>query len=170
MICEKRTLMSGEVKVYLDGDTDHPTLAGTGTEDYIGGRWGMAPFAHRYQGCLVAKDELLSFYRYHIADPVFFQHDCRVTIQQMTGGDKNAVLGMVKAGAPVKVVGVARKGQELMPLADIPQGVKPQDAPDGFLIVYTCYDVSATAYFYLDRPEDALPPLQAFVQRCAGLK
>ena len=26
----------GEVKVYLDGDTELPTLCGTGTEDYIG--------------------------------------------------------------------------------------------------------------------------------------
>ena len=34
----------GEVKVYLDGDTDHPTLQGTGTEDYIGSGWG--------QGCV----------------------------------------------------------------------------------------------------------------------
>jgi len=30
----------GEVKVYLDGDTEYPTLCGTGTEDYIGsGLW-----------------------------------------------------------------------------------------------------------------------------------
>lgn len=27
----------GEVKFYLDGDTDYPTICGTGTEDYFGG-------------------------------------------------------------------------------------------------------------------------------------
>jgi hypothetical protein len=31
----------GEVKMYLDGDTDLPTLVGTGTEDYIGTAWGQ---------------------------------------------------------------------------------------------------------------------------------
>ncbi len=29
----------GEFKFYLDGDTDHPTICGTGTEDYFGGAW-----------------------------------------------------------------------------------------------------------------------------------
>jgi len=29
----------GEVKIFLDGDTQHPTLCGTGTEDYIGTGW-----------------------------------------------------------------------------------------------------------------------------------
>jgi hypothetical protein len=31
----------GEVKIYIDGDTDHPTLSGTGTEDYIATGWGQ---------------------------------------------------------------------------------------------------------------------------------
>ena len=30
----------GEVKFYMDGDTDHPTICGTGTEDYFGGAVG----------------------------------------------------------------------------------------------------------------------------------
>ncbi len=39
----------GEFKAYLDGDTDFPTICGTGTEDYFGGAWGFgetfsAPF------------------------------------------------------------------------------------------------------------------------------
>jgi Protein of unknown function (DUF2961) len=29
----------GEMKFYLDGDTDFPTICGTGTEDYFGGAW-----------------------------------------------------------------------------------------------------------------------------------
>src|SRR4029079_5990915 len=58
----------GEVKVYLDGDTDLPTLCGTGTEDYIGTAWGQGRFAHLYQGCPVADGEAMAycFYRYHI--------------------------------------------------------------------------------------------------------
>ena len=39
----------GEVKVYLDGDAELPTICGTGLEDYVGSAWGMgahhAPFA-----------------------------------------------------------------------------------------------------------------------------
>lgn len=44
----------GEVKLYLDGDTDHPTLSGTGTEDYIGTAWEQGQYAHLYQGCTIA--------------------------------------------------------------------------------------------------------------------
>ena len=29
----------GEIKFYLDGDTDFPTICGTGTEDYFGGSY-----------------------------------------------------------------------------------------------------------------------------------
>ena len=35
----------GEVKVYLDGDRENPTLVGTGTEDYIGSGWGQGEYA-----------------------------------------------------------------------------------------------------------------------------
>ncbi len=31
----------GEIKFYLDGDQDFPTICGTGTEDYFGGAWGF---------------------------------------------------------------------------------------------------------------------------------
>jgi len=31
----------GEVKFYLDGDVDFPTICGTGTEDYFGGAWNF---------------------------------------------------------------------------------------------------------------------------------
>lgn len=34
----------GEVKFYLDGDTDQPTMADNGTEDYFGGSFGFSPF------------------------------------------------------------------------------------------------------------------------------
>jgi hypothetical protein len=40
----------GEVKIYLDGDRDFPTLSGTGAEDYIGTAWGQGKFDHLYQG------------------------------------------------------------------------------------------------------------------------
>ena len=43
----------GEIKFYLDGDTDYPTICGTGTEDYFGGAWnfdvpgkGYTEFSH----------------------------------------------------------------------------------------------------------------------------
>ena len=34
------------MKFYLDGDTDYPTICGTGTEDYIGFAWGMDEALH----------------------------------------------------------------------------------------------------------------------------
>jgi len=75
----------GEVKVYLDGDTEYPTLCGTGTEDYIGTGWGQGRYDHLYQGCHIADRENMQycFYRYHILDPIYFRKDIKVTIQQI---------------------------------------------------------------------------------------
>src|SRR5579863_2834867 len=74
----------GEVKIYLDGDTDHPTLCGTGTEDYVGTGWGLGAYSHRYQGCPLADSarSRYAFYRYHVPDPIYFHSDIRVTCQQ----------------------------------------------------------------------------------------
>ena len=40
----------GEVKIYKDGDTDYPTICGTGLEDYVGTAWGMGPHVSFYAG------------------------------------------------------------------------------------------------------------------------
>ena len=88
----------GEVKFYLDGDTDWPTLCGTGTEDYFGGAWDFeqpkgeygvfsAPFSGLPQVLkpdgLYRSQQRFGMYRWHIMDPVRFQHDLRVTIQAL---------------------------------------------------------------------------------------
>ncbi len=47
-----------------------------------------------------------AFYRYHIQDPVFFNTDCRITIQQMGSDNRENVKKMEKAGARLKPVAV----------------------------------------------------------------
>jgi len=99
----------GEVKGYLDGDQEHPTLCGTGTEDYIGDGYGQGLFNHLYQGNLFVADKqaAFGFYRLHIPDPVYFHKNIRVTIQVMGGPsyaamlaamDKDPTLRFMKAG------------------------------------------------------------------------
>jgi D-arabinan exo alpha-(1,3)/(1,5)-arabinofuranosidase (non-reducing end) len=92
----------GEIKFYIDGDGDFPTICGTGTEDYFGGSYGFAvrdqqrryvyqPFATPYCGMpqVIQPDGTFSsqtrfgLYRWHISDPVRFQADLRVTIQDL---------------------------------------------------------------------------------------
>ena len=101
----------GEMKFYIDGDDEYPTICGTGTEDYFGGSWS---FAKQVDGKTVeqnyntpylgypyysAHDELIhnfyhnddcppmrGFYRWHIQDPICFDEDLRVTIQQIGVG------------------------------------------------------------------------------------
>lgn len=55
----------GEVKMYIDGDTEFPSLVGSGTEDYIGTAYRQGTFNHQYQGCLLADETkgAFSFYR-----------------------------------------------------------------------------------------------------------
>lgn len=73
----------GEVKIYLDGDTHHPTICGTGSEDYCGTGWGLGEYACRDLGAPVSNERYASIYRFHAKDPVYFSSDIRVTIQQI---------------------------------------------------------------------------------------
>ena len=74
----------GEVKFYLDGDADWPTICGTGTEDYFGGAWDWeqpsgqyCTYSTPYLGLpqiikpngLYASQMRFGMYRWHIPDP-----------------------------------------------------------------------------------------------------
>jgi hypothetical protein len=79
----------GEIKFYLDGDENYPTICGTGTEDYFGGAWGFGDtFSTAFLGYpLWQKEEgkvpKHGLYRWHIMDPIRFEQDLRVTIQEL---------------------------------------------------------------------------------------
>jgi len=88
----------GEVKFFLDGDDEYPTICDIGTEDYFGGAWGChksekepveqvfntpfvgMPLAHtggtdgpRYFG----------LYRWHVLDSIGFAENLKVTVQTL---------------------------------------------------------------------------------------
>jgi hypothetical protein len=89
----------GEIKFYMDGDRDFPTIAGTGTEDYFCGSYNFENKAEKryqefttpYSGLsqvirpdgLYASQQRFSLYRWHIMDPIRFEQDLRVTIQAL---------------------------------------------------------------------------------------
>jgi hypothetical protein len=163
----------GEVKVYLDGDAQYPTLVGTGTEDYIGSAWGQDKYCNDYQGCLVADTEKdhWAFYRYHVPDPIYFYQDCRVTIQQIGGNQKKQVIAMQQGGVPLIPISIhnAPEFVKLLEIKPVPDLTDP-GLIDGWTNFYRQDDVSAAAYFYLDSPTSALPPLQAAALRMVKLE
>ncbi len=73
----------GEIKVYMDGDKDFPTICGTGSEDYVGLSWGVQQTPFPYNGCSLNQKNFVSMYRWHLADPIAWQRECRITIQQI---------------------------------------------------------------------------------------
>ena len=73
----------GEVKVYLDGDEAFPTLCGTGAEDFVGLSWEMQQTPFLYHGASLHQGRFTSMYRWHLPDPVLWQKEARVTIQQI---------------------------------------------------------------------------------------
>ncbi|HEX5322920.1 MAG TPA: glycoside hydrolase family 172 protein [Capsulimonadaceae bacterium] len=87
----------GEIKFFLDGDTQFPTICGTGTEDYFGGAWcfdmgkGYESFSTPFLGLpqITQTDQSYTcnkrfgLYRWHIMDPIRFEKDLRVTIQAL---------------------------------------------------------------------------------------
>lgn len=80
----------GEIKFFIDGDKEFPTICGTGTEDYFGGAWCFdegtynTPFLgyplHRREPDEVPRHGL---YRWHILDPIRFKKNLEVTIQAL---------------------------------------------------------------------------------------
>ncbi len=161
----------GEVKMYVDGDKELPTIAGTGTEDYIGTGWGQGLFQSRYQGSVVndEKARMFGFYRYHIPDPVYFHKELRVTIQQMGGDEKSKVVDMLKRGVDIRPVTVDNKGR-LTRLLDTGGDLLKDPSPGtSWVNIYQRQDVSAVAFFYLDRPENGLPPIAPVARRTEGL-
>jgi hypothetical protein len=87
----------GEIKFYIDGDVDYPTVCGTGLEDYFGGAYGWTvegryvPYSTPFLGMhrVILPDnhrstqQRFSMYRWHIMDPVRFESDLRVTMQAL---------------------------------------------------------------------------------------
>jgi hypothetical protein len=148
----------GEVKIYLDGDRELPTLAGTGTEDYIGTGYGQGAYSHRYQGAPIADHEKqrYAFYRYHVRDPVYFRKDARVTLQQIGFVWSNDGRPEKPLPPPVYKAG---PGLVELDLTRLPQ-VNLFERSDDF---------SSVAYFYLDRPQNDLAPIPPAAERIGGL-
>jgi hypothetical protein len=89
----------GEIKFYMDGDQQFPTINGTGTEDYFNGSYNFEnqerkqyeTFTTPYSGLaqvikpdgLYVSQQRFGLYRWHIVDPVRFEKDLRVTIQDL---------------------------------------------------------------------------------------
>jgi len=89
----------GEIKFFIDGDKDWPTICGTGTEDYFCGSYNFEnretkkyqPFSTPYTGLpqVIPADtayvppQRFGLYRWHIPDPIRFEKDLRVTIQAL---------------------------------------------------------------------------------------
>jgi len=123
----------GEIKFYIDGDGEYPTICGTGTEDYFCGSYDFKvsdeqdayqAFSTPYSGLpqvILPNGHFRSqtrfgMYRWHIMDPIRFQRDLRVTIQ---------ALGW-------------RDGHRYLPLQD---------------------DIASVAYWYQTLPTAPFPPL-----------
>ena len=122
----------GEIKFFLDGDGEFPTICGTGTEDYFCGSYNFEnkatkqyeEFTTPYSGlCQVLRPDgvyqsqtRFGMYRWHIADPIRFRRDLRVTIQ---------ALGW-------------RSGRRYLPLQD---------------------DIASVAFWYQTLPTAPFPPL-----------
>jgi hypothetical protein len=164
----------GEVKMYLDGDGELPTLVGTGTEDYIGTGWSQGLFNNRFQGCLISDTvkKQWTFYRYHIPDPVWFNTDIRVTIQQMGGDRMNQVRSLMDKGVPLIPVTVGIV-DHMVPLLDMdpPATLGDPRLPEvGWTNFYRTDDYSSVAYFYLNKPSSDLPGLPGLNVRLHDLR
>jgi len=87
----------GEIKFFMDGDKEFPTIAGTGTEDYFCGSYNFhrdgkyKVFSTPYAGLVEVQPPHLyekagqrfGLYRWHVTDPIRFEKDLKVTMQAL---------------------------------------------------------------------------------------
>ena len=87
----------GEIKFYIDGDSQFPTICGTGTEDYFCGSYNFdrdgkykefcTPYSGLHQVIRPSGDYKVmmrfGLYRWHIMDPIRFEKDLKITIQDL---------------------------------------------------------------------------------------
>ncbi len=89
----------GEIKFFMDGDSEFPTVCGTGTEDYFCGSYDFdnpetkryQEFSSPYTGLAQVlrgdgqyqSQQRFGMYRWHIMDPIRFEKDLKVTIQAL---------------------------------------------------------------------------------------
>jgi len=76
----------GDDMIFIDTDKWPPAMHGTGTEDYFG--CAMCPqegFTGLYYGVILPGgrnwEGMITLYRYHIQDPIYFSRSIRVTIE-----------------------------------------------------------------------------------------
>lgn len=95
---------AGEIKFFMDGDGEFPTICGTGTEDYFCGAYNFdggvvdqtmdsryREFTTPYAGLpqvlrpdgVYRSQTRFGIYRWHLTDPIRFENDLRVTIQAL---------------------------------------------------------------------------------------
>lgn len=140
----------GEIKIYLDGDTEWPTICGTGSEDYCGSGWGLGEFTAREMGAPLSGEKYVSFYRFHARDPIYFSRDLRVTWQQI-GND-----------------GTYEPADPAGPLAEfIRTGRYKKDHWGGNF--ERVDDVCSTAYWYQTLPTQPFPEFPSREIRCLDL-
>ena len=93
-----------------------------------------------------------------------------MALQQIGGAPKREVLALEQQGAPLTPVTIdagdlARFTRLLEPGAP----AVPSAPDEAWVNFYRQDDLSATAYFYLDRPDAGLPALQPVPERTAGM-
>jgi hypothetical protein len=169
----------GEFKAWLDGDGEFPTLCGSGEEDYIGTGWGQGEYSHPTQGCLLSSRRpeggypgSYSMYRFHTVDPVYFHQSFRAAIDTLGGTPKDHFLRLQAGGAEaVPCLFSHGKTRQLLldPVPDPPVDLADPACPNGFVLFTRRDDWCGTSYFYLDRPENDLPPLAPLEARLANL-
>jgi hypothetical protein len=76
----------GDDMIFIDGEKWPPSLHGTGTEDYFNMSWcPIQEYTAPYHGIILPGKEnwkdYITYYRYHIQDPVMFKKSIRVTIE-----------------------------------------------------------------------------------------
>ncbi|MHB0877275.1 MAG: glycoside hydrolase family 172 protein [Anaerolineae bacterium] len=87
---EAGTWREGEIRFYIDGDGERPTIVGTGWSDWFLSGWGLGIHQSLYAGSTyqVLHPELgdkyfCSCFRFHVMDPIYFQQDLRIEHTQV---------------------------------------------------------------------------------------
>lgn len=141
----------GNVAIYVDGDTTHPSMLGASLDDYAGSAWLYEkPFMHQDSGLIISR--LLpgggghyGMYVYHRHDPLYFESSCAVSLRPAVHVSASSLLAVLKDHT-----GLAERLAIPHDLADLELAVRAGE--DAYFNCGRRDDLSTVSLYYLDQP------------------
>jgi len=143
---------AGNLKFFLDGDDEHPSMMGASLDDFGGASWAYEKkYMHRDSGLILSRSfpeggGHFGLYFYHRRDPLYFGESCAVSIRPIAGLRGDALVSVLREHPGL----AERITMPPQPLEEIAR--RAEAGEEDWFELGRLDDLSTVALYYLDRP------------------